>query len=113
VATGCWAIAMKLPGLDASVGTAEHPAPKVAIVSVPAVLGSALGVIAAVVGAAAAPVLSSLESLLPQAASEMENRVAAARAVSFVARIGSSQLPNVFFFTLVIRDEPCGGLVGN
>jgi hypothetical protein len=77
-------MAWKLPGFDASAGTAEQPAPKVVIMSAGAELSGAL--LAIVVGAAAVP-SPSVEESLPQAVSEIEKRVAAASAVNFIARM--------------------------
>jgi hypothetical protein len=85
VATGTLAIASKLPGSDASVGTAAQPAPNCVISIGAAALGATVvGVVAIVVGVAVA--VSAVES--PQAAVERANRVAAEMAVSFVVRIG-------------------------
>ncbi|GAA2633675.1 hypothetical protein GCM10010436_47240 [Paractinoplanes durhamensis] len=84
MATGTWAMAWKLPLSDGSVGTAAQPAPNVAIES--AEDGAMVGAIVVVVGAAAV-LPESVESSLPQAVSEIEKATAAARAVSFVARM--------------------------
>jgi hypothetical protein len=97
-------MAWKLPGLEASVGTAAQPAPKVAIVSVADAEGAALIIGEAGAVVAAAELLSPLE--LPQAASEMEKRAAAATAVIFVARMEGSLRK---WTSLDIRDETtCG-----
>ncbi|MFI5497247.1 hypothetical protein [Actinoplanes sp. NPDC051859] len=76
----------KLPGSDASVGTAEQPAPKFVMLSVEGedIIGAAD--VAMVVGAAAEPVFSDFESS-PQAASDTVNRAAAATAVKRVVRM--------------------------
>jgi hypothetical protein len=78
------AIAWKLPGFAASVGTAAQPAPNVVAIIEADGLGAAAVVVATpAVGAEAVSVSSE-----PQAATEKANSVAAAIAVSLVARMG-------------------------
>jgi hypothetical protein len=84
VATGTWAIDAKLPGLEASVGTAAQPGPNSAIVV--AMLGAVLAA-----GAGAPAPLPDVSSLL-QAASEMVNRAAAAIAVNLAVRMAEVPL---------------------
>ncbi|WP_236718481.1 hypothetical protein [Actinoplanes sp. TFC3] len=78
----------KLPGFESSVGTAEQPAPKFVMVSEAPELAGAdiIGAADEVIGAAGAELSVESESL-PHAASEKENKAAAATAVICLVRI--------------------------
>src|SRR5690348_17211831 len=95
VATGTFAIAAKLPGLDGSVGTAAQPAPNSPVAVAGAIDGASAGAAEGAAAGAAAGAGAGAAAV-PQADSETAQTEAAATTANFRARMRIFPSGNVF-----------------